>query len=90
MSQILERLRERKLVQWALAYLAGAWLVLQLADVLAEPLGLSIPARQALLVAAMVAVTVVGSNFTARRVASDSEESKSRSSRPWWRPAALQ
>ncbi|MDQ3522380.1 MAG: hypothetical protein M3434_08605, partial [Gemmatimonadota bacterium] len=26
---MLERLKERKLVQWALAYLAGAWLVLQ-------------------------------------------------------------
>ena len=25
----IERIKERKLVQWALAYLAGAWLLLQ-------------------------------------------------------------
>jgi TolB-like protein len=29
MNSTLERLKERKLVQWAVAYLAGAWLVLQ-------------------------------------------------------------
>ncbi len=29
MDGFLQRLKERKLVQWALAYLAGAWLVLQ-------------------------------------------------------------
>ena len=27
-----QRIRQRKLVQWALAYLAGAWLVLQLVE----------------------------------------------------------
>jgi TolB-like protein/Flp pilus assembly protein TadD len=32
----LDKLRERKLVQWALAYLAGAWLALQLVTVLAD------------------------------------------------------
>jgi hypothetical protein len=32
---LLTRLNERKLAEWALAYLAGAWLVLQLLDVLA-------------------------------------------------------
>jgi TolB-like protein/Flp pilus assembly protein TadD len=30
--RLLQRLRERKLVQWALAYLAGAWMVLQVVD----------------------------------------------------------
>ncbi len=30
-------LKERKLVQWALVYLAGAWLVLQVLDVLQDP-----------------------------------------------------
>lgn len=54
MSQLLERLKQRKVVQWAAAYLAGAWLVLQLVDVLAEPLGVSIAARQALLVMVLV------------------------------------
>jgi TolB-like protein/Tfp pilus assembly protein PilF len=29
MSGLLQRLKERKLVQWALAYLAGAWVLLQ-------------------------------------------------------------
>jgi len=32
----LERLRKRKLVQWAIAYLAAAWLLLQLLDILAD------------------------------------------------------
>ncbi len=36
MSALLDRLRERKLVQWALAYLAGAWLLLQVLDVLGQ------------------------------------------------------
>jgi serine/threonine-protein kinase len=39
MSSFLQRLRERKLFQWALAYLAGAWLVLQAMEVTAEPFG---------------------------------------------------
>lgn len=54
MPELLERLKRRKLVQWGVAYLAGAWLVLQLVDVLAEPLGVSVPARQALLVIVLV------------------------------------
>lgn len=32
-------LKRRKIVQWALAYLAGAWLMLQLLDVLANQFG---------------------------------------------------
>jgi len=35
-TDLIDRLRERKLVQWILAYLAAAWLVLQLADILGE------------------------------------------------------
>jgi TolB-like protein len=38
---LLQRLRERKLFQWALAYLAGAWVVFQGTEVLAEPWNLS-------------------------------------------------
>ncbi len=34
---LLQRLRERKLVQWAVAYLAGAFVVFQAVEVLAEP-----------------------------------------------------
>ncbi len=33
----LQTLKERKLVQWALAYLAGAWVALQVVDVVEEP-----------------------------------------------------
>jgi TolB-like protein/Tfp pilus assembly protein PilF len=41
MTPLLQRLRERKLFQWALAYLAGAWIVFQGIEVMAEPWGLS-------------------------------------------------
>jgi TolB-like protein/Tfp pilus assembly protein PilF len=34
---IFRRLKERKLVQWALAYVAAAWVVAQVVDVVAEP-----------------------------------------------------
>jgi len=37
---LLYRLKERKLVQWAVAYLAGGFVVFQLLNALAEPLGL--------------------------------------------------
>jgi TolB-like protein/tetratricopeptide (TPR) repeat protein len=41
----LQRLKERKLVQWALAYLAGAFVAFQAVEVMAEPWGIS-PALQ--------------------------------------------
>ena len=41
MASLLQRLKERKLFQWSLAYLAGAWLVFQGIEVLAEPWNLS-------------------------------------------------
>jgi hypothetical protein len=41
MPSLLQRLKERKLFQWALAYLAGAWLIFQGIEVLAEPWSLS-------------------------------------------------
>jgi adenylate cyclase len=37
----LERLKRRKIFQWALAYLAAGWLAAQVLNVLAEPWGLS-------------------------------------------------
>jgi TolB-like protein/Tfp pilus assembly protein PilF len=40
MPTVLQRLRQRKLFQWVLAYLAGAWLVLQAIEVLADPWGI--------------------------------------------------
>ena len=35
-SGFFERIRERKLIRWAVAYLAGAWVLLQVFDLLAE------------------------------------------------------
>jgi TolB-like protein/Flp pilus assembly protein TadD len=35
-ASLLQRLRERKLVQWLLAYLAGAWLAVQVLDIIGE------------------------------------------------------
>jgi uncharacterized membrane protein (UPF0136 family) len=45
MPTLLQRLKERKLVQWAVAYLAGAFVVFQGVEVMAEPWGIS-PALQ--------------------------------------------
>lgn len=41
MPSLLDRLKDRKIVQWALAYLAGAFVVFQGIEVLADPWGLS-------------------------------------------------
>jgi TolB-like protein len=48
MLSLLQRLKERKLFQWALAYLAGAWLIFQGIEVLAEPWSLSAGFQQVL------------------------------------------
>jgi TolB-like protein len=40
-KNLIEQLRRRALFQWALAYLGGAWLLLQIVDTIAEPWGLS-------------------------------------------------
>ena len=40
MASLIARLRERKLVQWALAYLAGAWLIFQALEAIAGPWGI--------------------------------------------------
>ncbi|MDX1393612.1 MAG: tetratricopeptide repeat protein [Gemmatimonadota bacterium] len=39
MSPKIQRLRERKLVQWALAYVAGAWALLEAADLVGSQFG---------------------------------------------------
>jgi TolB-like protein/Flp pilus assembly protein TadD len=36
MLPLLQRLKQRKIVQWAIAYFAGAWLVLEVFDMIAE------------------------------------------------------
>ena len=39
MQPILHRLRDRKVVQWGMAYLAGAWLLLQVLELLTDVFG---------------------------------------------------
>lgn len=39
-ASTLDKLRERKVIQWALAYVAAAWVIAQVVEVLAEPWGL--------------------------------------------------
>ena len=46
MPTLVQRLRERKLVQWALAYLGWAWLVLQVFDVFVDMSSMAPPVRQ--------------------------------------------
>jgi adenylate cyclase len=57
-----DRLKDRKLVEWTLAYLAGAWLVMQLVEVLSDrwplPLGLQRGIDISLLVGIFVAITL--------------------------------
>ena len=45
-----QRLKQRKVVQRSLAYLAGAFVVFQLLDALADPLGISTPVQRVILV----------------------------------------
>lgn len=46
----VERLKERKLIEWAVAYLAGAWLAIQVLDILGERFGWPDPVLRALIV----------------------------------------
>jgi TolB-like protein/cytochrome c-type biogenesis protein CcmH/NrfG len=55
MDSLLHRLKQRKIVQWALAYLAAAFVVFQAMDALSEPLGLSLFAQRAI-----VALVILG------------------------------
>ena len=61
MLPALERLKKRKLVEWTLAYLAGAWLLMQLVDVLSDrwpvPMGVQRGIDLLLLVGFFVALT---------------------------------
>jgi hypothetical protein len=43
---LVERLKDRKIVQWLLAYLAVGWMILQLNDVLAEVWGVPLTAQK--------------------------------------------
>ena len=62
MPSPMNRLKDRKLVAWTLAYLAGAWLLMQLVEVLSGrwplPLGLQRGIDLTLLVGLFIAVTL--------------------------------
>jgi len=51
---LLQRLKERKLIQWALAYLAGAFVVFQLLDALETPLSLTTTIQRGILIVVVV------------------------------------
>ena len=51
MADLLQRLRDRKLVQWALAYLATAFALIQVLDVVAQRFGWSEQAERFVIVA---------------------------------------
>ncbi len=50
MNDLARRLMERKIVQWGVAYLAAAWLLLQIADVIGPALGFAAGLQRGLLV----------------------------------------
>ena len=54
MNEFLQRLRERKLVQWALAYAAGAFALLQGLDVVAQQFGWPDSVRRGITIALVV------------------------------------
>jgi TolB-like protein/cytochrome c-type biogenesis protein CcmH/NrfG len=51
MNEFLQRLRERKLVQWALAYIASAFALIQVTDVVAQQFGWPDGARRGITIA---------------------------------------
>ncbi len=62
MPDLFERLKERKLIQWAVTSAAGGWVALQVLDVVAEPWGLSngvVRGAQAALVVGFFVVLVL-------------------------------
>ena len=62
MAGIIDRLKRKKLVQWSLAYAAGAWLAIQVLDTVAEPWAVSTSAVrgiQFVLAVGLVAAIIV-------------------------------
>ena len=51
MDEFLQRLRERKLVQWALAYLAAAFALIQVVDIVAQRFGVSDASERFIIIA---------------------------------------
>jgi len=59
MSSLIERLKDRKIVQWALAYLAAAFVVFQSTEVLAEPWGIGPGLQRAIHILLLIGLFVV-------------------------------
>lgn len=59
MGTLFERLKRRKIVSWAVAYLAGAWLVVQVADVLGDKFLWPLRVQQGLIVLLAFGLPVV-------------------------------
>ncbi len=59
MTDFLQRLRERKLVQWALAYVAAAFALIQVVDIVAQRFGWPDSIERILIIAACVGFFVV-------------------------------
>ena len=50
MQDFIDRLKQRKLVQWALAYLAGAFALIQILDVVGQRFGWPAPAIRIIII----------------------------------------
>jgi len=59
MSSLIKRLKERKIVQWALAYLAAAFVVFQSIEVMAEPWGIGPGIQRAVHILLLIGLFVV-------------------------------
>ncbi|MFO1506271.1 MAG: tetratricopeptide repeat protein [Lysobacterales bacterium] len=59
MTGLLQRLRQRKLVQWGLAYLAAAWILLQVLDMVGQKFAWPDLAGRVLIIAACIGFFVV-------------------------------
>lgn len=59
MSSLIERLKERKIVQWALAYLAAGFVVFQSIEVMAEPWNIGPGLQRAIHVLLLIGLFVV-------------------------------
>jgi TolB-like protein/Tfp pilus assembly protein PilF len=57
-DQVLQRLRQRKIVQWALAYVAAAFALIQMLDLIGQRFGWPEPVGRVLIVAAAVGFVV--------------------------------
>ena len=58
-TSFLQRLKERKLVQWALAYLAAAFVVFQSIEVMAEPWGIAPGLQRAVHILLLIGLLLV-------------------------------